>query len=574
MEDIQTIKNAVTKKTSEIKDRIDRWDKDFARWDMKRAKDVGSFEYQISKKKRDTEVLVTDNKPRVFCDNVQSILSSAQRQIIIRMAEAEGVDVGAEIGKLERLLEFGFEKADERLERLVLPPLFCSLVWYSIIRGWVAGRFLAYKDGKDVIFDYIAYDPRWLTFQVGANGLLWSNYITSNSPEALEDEWGKEVHKTPWYKPWSKPDKTYDVYDYWKYEGKGKVSNGVFCGDVWLKEPEEYEMLSLPVLIAPVPTRPPVRTENGSEVEGYGESILAANRHIDDLMNEVISMWASHAKLLYKQPLLNYYNTNLGGKRLDSTILYAEGVYNLPLEGQRIEASPLKEISPTLVNLTAWAQQRQTSGSMPDIDIRTPPQSGTLQNLIQETANRVFNPHLRTLNTFYANICRLVEEQLLTGKLKVNIKTEVDKKYFETQITPVDLKRPHIIRVEFTARNPWQQLDSYQIADMAKRLGLPDKFIWEHIIRVPDVKLLEDLRALEMYEHSPQGAMKRAVEVLMDRGYAFEARNLVEQMDLMEAQEYQGGGIPARTTAQQAQPSREAETPPPPEVPPLTPAGV
>jgi len=49
--------------------------------------------------------------------------------------------------------------------------------------------------------------------------------------------------------------------------------------------------------------------------------------------------------------------------------------------------------------------------------------------------------------------------------------------------------------------------------------------------------LIQDLLALEIYEHSPEGMMKRAVEVLMDRGYVFEAQKLVEQMDRLPTQE-------------------------------------
>ena len=127
------------------------------------------------------------------------------------------------------------------------------------------------------------------------------------------------------------------------------------------------------------------------------------------------------------------------------------------------------------------------------------------------------------------------------------------------------MKRAHIIKVEFTARTPWSQLDVAQIAQMLKGLGLPDEWIWENILKIQDPKLISDLLALEIYEHSPQGMMKRAVDVLMDRGYIFEAQRLIKQMDIMEQQQAIGGEAP---TAEAEIPPSEEVSPAPPEIPP------
>ena len=121
--------------------------------------------------------------------------------------------------------------------------------------------------------------------------------------------------------------------------------------------------------------------------------------------------------------------------------------------------------------------------------------------------------------------------------MKVAIKGERRSKYYETQVTPIDLKKPHIIKVEFTAFSPWTRMDTAQVAQMLEALGLPKVWIWENILKIQDPKLLQDLLALEVYEHSPEGMMKRAVEVLMDRGYVFEAQKLIDQMSRLEAQE-------------------------------------
>ena len=555
-----------------------RMDDDYVRWQAKGVRIRGSLESLSPGGIADTDIKIVSNAPRTFCDNVQSILSSSERQIIVRMAQTQtGKDLREAIAKLERLLEYAFYKADERLVNLLLPTLKESLVWYSIVRGWVAGRFLTYKENGEVIFNFLPYDPRWLVYQKGSKGLLWTAYTTRRSASELEDEYGKEVRKTPWYKPWTKEKDVYSVIDYWQYEGENRISNAVICEKEFIKEPEEYKIKSMPVLIAPVATRPPIQGISSNELEGYGESILAPNRGVDDLLNTLATMWASHARLLYKQPAINYYDEQ--GIRLKTTTFLADAVLNLPMAHNRLETSPLKEISPTLVNLFQVLDSWRVRGSMPDIDIRQPPQSGTLQNLVQEAANRVFNPQLRNLSSFYENICRLVEEQLAEGGVggkrikKVNVRGILKSEYYEMDVEPPDIKKPHTIKVEFIARTPWTQLETYQIADMAKRQGLPDAFIQEYILKLPSPKEINDMSAIEMAEHSPKLAMVKAWIALMKAGRIDEANQLMRDLYRMEMTEMQGAGIgqPAPSesppvTGGEAGVEAEALVPPPPTV--------
>ncbi len=283
------------------------------------------------------------------------------------------------------------------------------------------------------------------------------------------------------------------------------------------------------------------------EVRGITDKIRSPK---DDLINELGSVWASHAKRLAEQPIINYRGTN--GVPLKDTLHYAGGIIDLVDGENRLEPVPMKEISPTLVNFFNLLDSMRVRGSKPDLDIRTPAQSGTLQALVLEESNRVHNPHLRNLETFYANSCRLIKEQLLAGGIdkevkKVSFNSIQKRKLVKTKITPVDLKKPHIIKVEFTARNAYMQAEAAQQADMLIRLGLPRVWVWESVLKIQDPKLMQDLMALEAYEFSPDGMQKRAIEVLMDRGYVFEATKLAEQMD--------------RTDRMAAQEEQQAQTP-------------
>jgi len=516
--------------TARAKDFIEphqRMDSDFRLWNLDTASYPADYSVirGIFPPTDTTDISIVTNKPRTYADKVQARLSAAEMQIMVRMAEREGEDKRDEMGMLERLFYFALDKGDERLRRMLQPPFREQSIWYSIVRGWVAARILVYKDNKNVIFDLQPLDPRWLVYELGSGGVSWAAYSTFRSKTAIKEEYDYTATK----------DKDNIIWDYWHYDEPGKISNAVLCDNEFLKEPEVYDLPSMPILIMPVSTRPMIAGANGSELKGYGESIFASNRALYASLNKLVSMWATHANLLAQQPTINYYKD--GGKQLKSTAYLADAVLNLPDGLNRLEPSPLKEVSPTLVNLVSVINRLVEDGSLPDIDIGKPPPSGTLYNLIQEYGNKVFNPQIVNLNNFYSDICRLIEEQLIAGKLKVKVKRSERQKYYETQITPIDLKKPHTIKVEFTHTTPWTELDVYQIADMAKRLGLPDSFIQEYILKVPDPKGMGDESAIEVYEKSPRGIMLRAIKALDKLGREDERDDTIRLMYEMSLQE-------------------------------------
>ncbi|MBU1082424.1 MAG: hypothetical protein KKB59_18205 [Spirochaetes bacterium] len=551
--DASKIISKVATKEAEFKARFERMDNDFDIWDEVTSLNDKAIDKTTKRHASDIEII--SNDLRLHADGVQSIISASEMQVRVFMAEAEGEDKSDDIGKLERLFRFAQEEADKRLIKLLLPPMRETIIWCSAIRGWTAARILVEKGEKgSVIFNLMPLDPRWLTYEVGADGLLWTAYKTFRSRDSINSEYNEGVGDTPWWKSLGKNESDLEVIDYWAYEGKGEMANAVVCDNQWLKEPETYDMRSMPIIIIPVATRPSITTISNSKeraVAGYGDSIFAPIRVINGLRNRYASMVATHADKLARQPLINYKDGQ--GRELNFQTNVPGSVIELEMGHNKLEPSPMKEISPTTIGMLDWLTNQVESALLPRVDIGRPPPSGTLYSLVQETGNRVLNPQLQNIETFYAEMFRLIEEQLIDGGIRVNVKQENERKYFETKVTPVDLKKPHIIEVTFTARTPYEQLETAQIADMLQRAGIPQRWIWEHIYKFSDPKLMEDLAVMEIYEHSPQGMQKRIVEVLMDKGYVFEAKKLIAQMDTMEAQEQ--GVIPS-----------EEEGPPAPQV--------
>ena len=535
----------ISKKIDLAEKRLDSYykklDADFKLWDLE------EIEYETY----ETAINVTTNEPRLFADDVQTNLASAEMQIVVRTLEEEGTDERAQAGKLERLFEFLLSLADDRLVDLVLPVLKESIIWLFSIRGAAGVRILNYIEKGKLVPNYMALDPRWVSYDIGGNGFAWFANKVFKTKTALEDEWGYIPKGVPFFTPWVKEKEYYPVHDHWGLNRK--VTNSILCDGKVIHEQVYKNLTRLPVLFMPLTSRMPVVTSDNSETGRYGESIFASKRGMYKLSNKLASTWATHARILANQPLLNYIDDE--ALRIDTTTMYAGGILNLTRGHQEILASPLKEISPTLVNLVGWVEDKIERGQTPNLKQSTTPSSGTALNLHREAGNRIFNPQIRVLSLFYAGMCRMIEEQLKAGGIggeqikKIKIESEKEGRYYAFDIKPVDLKKPHTIKVEFTVKTPWSQLDVAQQADMLKRLGLPDRWIWEFILKVPDPKLLEELAVLEMAENSPILAMKKAVEVLKKYGDDAAAEALVREMDRREAQDAMAAGeIPTEGT--------------------------
>jgi len=518
------------KETQEFNGLFTRHDEDYDVWDMTSNPSRTTYESQVRARTQahDSDIEIIANDLRVYSDNVQSTLASSSMQVVVSMAEAKGEDKRDEIGELERLFTFALEKIDERLRRLLLPPLRETLIWYSLVRGWVAGRFLVYKNKNNVVFDGLGLDPRWLTYEVGENGLAWSNYKTFRSQSSVLSEYG--------YK--SSVKRNVPVLDWWENDN-GTIYNSVICEREFVKEPAKFDIPSMPVLIMPVSTRPPVASTNGIDLKGYGESIFASARKINAVRNRFASIVANHANLMANQALINYKDEQ--GSDVTTTANVPGGVINLAKGHNELLASPMKEISPTVVNMLGWLNAELEQAVLPKIPIGSPAPSGTLYNLAQEAGNKIFNPQLRNLSYFYSDICRLIEEQLVASGIRVKISGKQRDKYYEVEVKPVDLKRPHIIKVNFTARTPWSQMDTLQVADMAKRLGLPDVWVWETILQIQDPKMIADLVSIEIAEHSPKLAMIKAILAMGAFGRYEEAAQMMKDYYNIEMQETSQG---------------------------------
>lgn len=535
IEEASKVKDFYNDMEKTFKSRFDRMDGGYKLWDIS----------EVVYDKHANSINIITNDPRKLADWVCSKLTSAEMQIIIRPAEAEGEDIRDRIAKLERLHAFLLDMADRRLKKMLLPTNREYFAWSGPVRGWIAGRVLMEKPetrGGNVISNIVPLDPRWLVYQEGEEGLLRVAYKTFRSREELKAQY--EYEASSW-NPFGSKSKPLEAIELWEYLEPGKYANSLVCGDKFLIEPRIFNLKSMPIIIKPVTLRPPIAGTIGNEFERYGDDIFAPNRGMYEVKNKLLSLWATHANKMARSPLINYFGAQ-GNKDITDAFNVAGGIINLPMNENRVEEVPMKEISATLVSMVQWADDEIQQAGVPDVvygQVESGPWSGTSLGVLREAANKVLGPQIRTLESFYSSLCELIEEQLLDNKQDVTIKSELDKKYYKVKVTPVDLGRDHITRVEFTATTPWEQLDSIQQADMLQALDLPLEWIYEHMLKLQDPKGLSELKAIEVAEHMPEFMMLKAIKGYMKLGRPEEARRLMTLMaQTAMAEEAEVGG--------------------------------
>ena len=473
----------------------------------------------------DETINITSPDPRSYADELQKGLVRSDRSINIHMGELEGSDERDNISKLERLFDFCFSRNDERLRKMGLISLKNSLTWYSMIRGFSAVRILNNLEDDSLDPFYLPLDPRWLTYEYGDRGLSWEAYKTFRTKADLE--------ATYKYEP---QNEMAEVIDYWQWDKgkKNKATNAIICDNAWLKPPKSYNMRRLPILILPVGTRPIVVDRQGIRRAGFGDSIYSASRGLVPIMNQALTMWATWANILAHTPFI--HKAGEGSKDIELFQGRLDAIIKVPKEDE-FEALGLPEISMTLVNLIGqllaqW--QRATAPFVVFGDV-TMPSSGTAISELKEAEEKAYFPYLTNLDSIYTDMCYMIEEQLIDGGLEFEIDgIGKDNKFHKDTITPVDIKRPHIIKVEHTIKRKYGEFQALQMAQMSRDAGLLSlETIMEKILKVQDPKSEISLLDFEKVRNDPIMLLVSAITLLHSWGRHEEADMLKDLANKM-----------------------------------------
>ncbi|GAH15465.1 unnamed protein product, partial [marine sediment metagenome] len=158
-----------------------------------------------SGKKVEDIVNVTLNRPAVFAANAISALGSTSEQRVV-VSNVGGFDTHY----VEEFQDAGFASANDRLRKQGKPLLNPFADVQFSIRGRTARRVLFRMgpgpEGKEILIpDIVPWDGRFVTYEIGENGLDWGAYEMTRSKAAIEAEYGIVVT--------GKTGKVLDVWD-------------------------------------------------------------------------------------------------------------------------------------------------------------------------------------------------------------------------------------------------------------------------------------------------------------------------------------------------------------------------
>jgi len=434
----------------------------------------------------------------------------------------------------ERMYYFGFNEADERLVTIGENKLLAATSWQAIVLGRVAVRILVYLDpetGK-VIWDYLPLNPSFLTFSFDQKGLAWACYETFRNPDCIKNEYGVEVKEDA-------QGKGISVSDYWDREHNVTylTKDKERLGKAWKHSLEE-----VPIIIQPVAGGPKAINAEGIDVTAWGQSVFDHVKVPFKKLNELRSIWATHAHMLAKRPTEEIYedgtDANIEEEHLD---FHAGALIKHP---KSIELKPMEmtEISASLPALAGDISTGIMRATYADLSPDKPAHSGSALRILGQDRRDTETPRVDTLDTMYTRICRMTKKQTLAQDLTIPVKTVVNGAYQVYEMTPEFLDNDFYVDARLVLRDVYNEVEALQTAQMKLQLGLASRGdVMEEDLSIQDVPArIFKIEWEKIKDAIPEIRLKEMIKVLQeDMQLPEEANMLKRKLAMLELQEQQ-----------------------------------
>jgi len=521
---------------AKIEERVKKKEEDWALY-FKRMDDdyeLWNLEERIFDKHKGC-INITSDYPRTYCDKLQRTLIAAPMQFQIKMPALDAPL------QPQALFKFGFNKGDERLRRLGQIPAKESHIWHGLVRGKMSQRVLVYMSGDMVVFDITPLDPRWLTYEMSDQGGFWDAYKVYKTPEAIYHEYGEGLAE-------SSDKNAKAVIDFWAMDN-GIVKNTIIGeSGLVLKKPTPHKVSRLPIVIVPLATRPQIVDTTGILTQGFGDSIYAPVRAVYKQLDELLSLAATQANTLAKAPVVVIYPSQgkgagkglPGESGIAKPTFYPGARIEIP-DTHKLQEYPLKDVSGAIQMIIGILQNQRQEATLADVDfgrIGSPPPSGTAIQELKQAWDKALGPCAGALSYLYTDSSKLMHEQIKEGGFGIPVELVEGNKYQAFNITTPELDNKYYVNVTFTPRESYKQMESYQLGEMAMKLGISRDTVMEEFLNFPDIQAELARGDIEFAESQvPFFRMVRARNALEKQGRE-EERLLVE--NYLKQQGYQG----------------------------------
>ena len=440
----------------------------------------------------------TSNEPATFADKVMGWISGAEMTVRVphNGADAELRDKNDE---KEKFLIGVLQSADERLCSIMLPNLRDQLAWYTVIRGWYAGRaLLAKKEGGDTYIDITPWDPLHTYWGTGQHGLEWACHKVPKTKDQIFSEYGVKVD-------WESTDMVdgvmvYDFYD--REMNTIIIHNGSMDRPIHrvVKKQTKHGAGMVPVFIGPIGATPYIvalhQSNTQDTIADVGESVFKSTRELYPKHNLMMSTMLELTARSRRQGLK--VRSRDGTKTLEEDP-FLEGSEIALAQGEDIEPLGMLEVARetgAFMGLVAGEMQR---GALPhSVYGEVPFQlSGYAINTLRQGVDTVVGKYLRGIEKAYQMIFNIIGDQYSTGSFKSMELTGMDKNrmYFSQEITPEVIRGTGTPVVNLVGQLPQDDMTRFSMAQIAREGPTPllsDRAIRDRILAIQDADQMDD----------------------------------------------------------------------------------
>jgi len=480
-------------------------------------------------------VNVTLNRPAVFAANIVAALGTTSEQ---RVVESE--DKNLDTTYIEDFQQRAFASANYRLRtqgKILLNPFvdtqFC-------IRGRAAARCYFYiKDGV-LIPDIASWDARYVSYEIGVDGLDWGGYETTRKKALIQAEYEEELS----HFRITNLGKEAKVLDVWDTEH----------GEVWVADKkileQEHPFGFCPVVIQIVPLGYGNILLGTDQMKNEGESIFFLMRDVNSELNRLASIMQT---LNLKSVKPHMKQKKIGGGK-------AEKYEDLTDMGGVTAMEPAEDVIPIdfgdaqksaniAYNMMDTAIKE---GSLSSADlglIGSPPASGIRAIIAGENKDQILHPRLEAKGLINTQLAEMFTRQVILIGGSVELGVPGHKRSFDVG----KLEGEYETTYKYTAKSPVTDAGLYSLAAAAGD-SLSKKYKRENIYQLQDPDGEEkQLRWEEAEMLSPAIKMRRILETLVEMDEDEEAELLSDEMGVNLEQMLRG------ETSQQPKPEKPQE---------------
>ena len=456
----------------------------------------------------------TSNDPQTYADKVIGWVSGADMTVRIPHDGADA-DLRERNDMKERFLIGVDRAADERLCRLMVPPLRDQLAWYAAVRGWVAGRsLLAKKPDGTTYVDITPWDPLHTYWGTGPDGLEWACYKMPKTKDQIFSQYNVKID-------WDSPSiidgiMVYDFYD--KDMNTIIIHNGSSDNPVLqvVKKQQRHGAEQVPVFLSPIGANPYIVALSQSTMQDtiadVGESVFRATRDLYPKHNLMMSTMLELTARSRRQGLI--VRSRDGTKSLDEDP-YLEGSEISLAQNENVEPLGLLEIAKETGAFMSLVSGEMQRGSIPhsvygELQFQL---SGFAINTLRQGVETIVNKYLRGVEKAYQMIFNLISDQYAAGSYKAMELSGMDRNrtYFTEEISTDMLKSTGQPVVTLVGQLPQDDMTRYTMAQIAREGPTPllsDRAIRDRILALQDADQMDDAINEQMAERMlPEAAL-------------------------------------------------------------------